>query len=481
MSRDSAERAGSASRADRDDRADRDAPADSASRVDRAASAYRDDSESRVGRDDRASRVDRADRGDRADSASRVDPARVIRAAHIRSSAHLYGPERSLLEIGPALARIGALPRIVLLYRRPFQGPAAHPLVAPARRRGLDVEQVEDRSPLSAMAVRRAVKAARGADILHGHDYKANLVAYLAARHSRGPRRPWVATMHLHTASTARLRAYRALDLALLRRADAVFTVSKAQAAALAGRGIPAARIETAPTVLDVDAYAAAAVDRATARAAIGIGPEVPLVFAAGRLTRQKGFDVLLASVPAIRAAVPGVRILVAGDGPERAALEAAIRAGGLGDVVRCIGYVDGVSGLLAAADVVAAPSRDEGLPLLLLEALALARPVVATPVGGVPEIVEDGQTGRLVPVDDGRALAAAIVELLTHPGEAVRLGEAGRARVRERHAPGVVAAVIGGRYRALVGARGGLTGDGGEADGGAVFGRPDSGPSDYA
>lgn len=376
--------------------------------------------------------------------------AHVI-AAHIRSSGYHYGPERSLLEIGPALADLGVEPRIVIMYRRPFQGPPGHPLVAAAKGRGLAVEQVEDRGPLSIIAVRRAIKAARGADVLHSHDYKSNLVAYLAAKRAERER-PWIATMHLHTGTTARLRAYRMLDLVLLRRADAVFTVSEAQAAALARRGISAARIESVPTVLDVEAYEAAAVDRATARAAIGIGLDTPLVVGIGRLTRQKGFDVLIRSASAIRESVPDARILIAGDGPERRALEAAIKVGGLGDVVSCIGYVDGVSGLLGVADVVAAPSRDEGLPLLLLEALARSKAVVSTPVGGVPELIEDGITGRLVPVDDAGALAAAIIGLLERPSEAARLGAAGRERVRSRHSPAAAAEIIAARYRGLLG-----------------------------
>ncbi len=379
-----------------------------------------------------------------------MSPAHAIRAAHIRSSAHHYGPERSLLEIVPALTTFGVDAGIVIMYRRPFQGPAEHPLVAAARRRNISVEQVEDRGPLSAIAVRRAIWAARDADVLHSHCYKSNLVAYLAS--TRGQRRrPWIATMHLHTGSTARLRLYRALDRLLLRRADAVFTVSQAQAVDLAEHGIAGVRIETVPTVLDVERYAEAAVDRATARAAVGIAPETPLVVAIGRLTRQKGFDVLVRSAAAIRDAVPEVQVIIAGDGPERRALEAAIVNEGLGDTVRCVGYVEGVSGLLNAADVVAAPSRDEGLPLLLLEALALARAVVATPVGGVPELIDDGVTGRLVHVGDGDGLARATIDLLGRPAEAARLGTAGRERVQARHSPAAAAALMAARYRALL------------------------------
>ena len=375
----------------------------------------------------------------------------MIRAVHIRSSAYHYGPERSLLEIAPALIEHGVEPRIIIMYRRQFQGPPNHDLVAGAKRKGIPIEQIDDRGPLSTIALRRAIWATRGADVLHSHGYKSNLVAYIAATRAER-RRPWVATMHLHTGTSARLRAYRALDRLVLRRADAVFTVSETQIGELVGHGIPSSRLETVPTVLDAKAYERAAVDRSVARAALGIDSEAPVIVAIGRLTRQKGFDVLIRSTPAILEAVPGARVIIAGDGPERRALDKLIDEHDLAENVQCIGYVDGVSGLLGAADAVVAPSRDEGLPLLLLEALARSRAVVATPVGGVPSVIEDGVTGRIVPVGDEAALATAIVDMLLDRAAAERLGAAGRERVIQRHSPSAVARMIAERYRALLG-----------------------------
>lgn len=157
-----------------------------------------------------------------------------------------------------------------------------------------------------------------------------------------------------------------------------------------------------------------------------------------GRLRIRKGVEVLL---EALRAA-PGARLLIAGDGEHRAALERKAAELGLGPAAVFLGRCDAsrVRGLLSGAAALVVPSTYEGMPLVVLEAMEAGLPVVASRVSGIPEVVEDGTTGWLVPPEDPDALAAALAEALEHPEEARRRGREGRRRVDERFRPAVAA-----------------------------------------
>lgn len=159
---------------------------------------------------------------------------------------------------------------------------------------------------------------------------------------------------------------------------------------------------------------------------------EPPRVVGFGRLVPEKGFDLAIRAFAAVRRQVPGARLVLAGEGPARPELEALTRDLGLAEAIEFVGPVrpDQVPALLDGASLVVVPSRwDEPFGLVALEAAFMARPVVATRVGGLGEVVEDGTTGALVEREDAGALAAAVVRLLRQPGAADRMGNAARAR----------------------------------------------------
>lgn len=170
----------------------------------------------------------------------------------------------------------------------------------------------------------------------------------------------------------------------------------------------------------------------AKARAELGLSNE-QTVLLLGRLAKEKGHASLLDALTILGPRQPSLVALFAGTGPLEAELKARCKAAGLSKQVRFLGYRTDLPRLLAAADLVALPSISEGLPLAAVEALAAARPIVATETGGTPEVVLNGQTGLLIPPNDSSALAEAIHRVLGDPPLARRLGTNGRLFV-ERH-----------------------------------------------
>jgi glycosyltransferase involved in cell wall biosynthesis len=249
----------------------------------------------------------------------------------------------------------------------------------------------------------RALASSRGVGLVESHSLKAHVVAWRLARTLR---LPWLAYVHGWTAESRRVRLYNALERRLLRAPDHVCAVAPPLAVALraAGRVGP---ITVLSNALEPSPRMPTAAERVAARAALGVHPDATLVVAVGRLSREKGVDVLLDALG--RTEQASLTVLVAGDGPERASLEAQAGRGGLASRVRWLGQRRDVRDLYAAADAVAIPSRSEGLPNVVLEAADAATPVIATRVGALPDVVRDGHSGWLVAPDDAAALAAAL------------------------------------------------------------------------
>ena len=257
-------------------------------------------------------------------------------------------------------------------------------------------------------------------DVVHAHGLRAGAFAALAG----GPG-ALVVTVHNAPPAAASGRViHAALERLTARRADAVTWVSGDLAARMrragardGGRAVIAAPAFPAPTVDQV----------AAARASVGEGGR-PAVFAAGRLTAQKGFSVLVAAAAQWQSRDPVPVLAIAGEGPLAGELDARARA--VGVPVRFLGRRADVPALLAAADVVVVPSLWEGQPLVVQEALRTGRPVVASRAGGIPELT--GEEGALlVPPGDATALAAAVLTVLDDRALAARLGAAATERAR--------------------------------------------------
>jgi glycosyltransferase involved in cell wall biosynthesis len=297
----------------------------------------------------------------------------------------------------------------VLLVRGPSAGGIRNHVTALAeglRRRGWEV-RIADPDGGRAIDQRRV-------DLVHAHGLRMGWLASLVPR-----RKPLVVTVHnvvLEEVAGSATSWQRRLEAALPKRVDAVIATSADVAARLGG----------ATVIPPVGPAPAVRHSRQAVRAALGVAPDAPLVVVAARLHRQKGLDMLLDAAPRLT----GMQVVVVGEGPQEDRLRRRIDDEGLGDVVRLAGPSANAADELAAADVVVVPSIWESGPLVLAEAMELGRPVVTTPVGFAPQLVEDGVTGRVVPVGDATALAQALQETLADPDGARRMAAAGRERV---------------------------------------------------
>jgi glycosyltransferase involved in cell wall biosynthesis len=200
---------------------------------------------------------------------------------------------------------------------------------------------------------------------------------------------------------------------------------------------LPARKVRVIHNAVPLDTPIA---PRASLRTSLSLTPDRQLVFTAARLHPQKGLHHLLAAA----AHVPGAVFLLAGEGPERTALEAESRRLGIADRVMFLGHRRDIPQLLQCCDLYVLPSLFEGLPVSVLEAMAAAKPVIATAIGGTDEAVVHGETGLLVPPGDSVELARAMQLVLTNRSLADRFGQAGRARVeREFSAQAMIDRVI--------------------------------------
>jgi glycosyltransferase involved in cell wall biosynthesis len=295
-------------------------------------------------------------------------------------------------------------------------------------------------SPLDDLvALARLVQIVRQVrpDVVHTHMAKAGTVGRLAARICGVPL--IVHTYHGHVFHSyfgrTRTRVFLTIERALGLATHRIVVVGDSQRGEIASYGVaPLAKIQSIRLGLELSPFLRADTARGALRHELGIQAGTPLVGIVARLVPIKAHEVFLEAAARIRAALPAVRFLVIGDGERRQELETLANKLGLADSLTFLGWRRDMAGVYADLDVVALTSLNEGSPVALIEALAAARPVVSTAVGGVPEVVIHGETGLTVGVSDASALADAVLALLRDPSLAATLGAAGRRHVYPRY-----------------------------------------------
>lgn len=323
------------------------------------------------------------------------------------------------------------------------------------RELGREVSPLNDLK--ATLAMYRMIRASRP-HIVHTHMAKAGTAGRLAAFLARVP--IVVHTFHGHTFHSywgpVKSAVFLQIERTLGKMTTCVVAITDAQKADIAEYGVaPLSKIRTIPLGLEIEPMLTAEQRRGQLRAELGIAADVPLIGIVARLVPIKAHEVFLEAAAQVRAAVPTSTFLIIGDGERRAELEALARRLGIADATRFLGFRNDMREVYADLDVVTLCSNNEGSPVALIEALAAARPVVSTRVGGVPNVVHDGQNGLLVPPRDPHAFAEGILTLLRDPRRAAQLGLTGRADVYPHHASSRLVDDIGRLYLDLARAKG--------------------------
>jgi glycosyltransferase involved in cell wall biosynthesis len=354
---------------------------------------------------------------------------RPLRIFHLIKSLGRGGAEMLLVE------GIGAVDSPRVTFGVGYFLPWKDTLVAPLRARGAEVicfdVHREAALLLRVPAVARFIRRWH-ADVLHCHLPLAGVVGRLAGRLAHVP--------VVYTEHNVMERYHpwtRRLNLATWRLQDHAVAVSGEVADSIRRHAPASVPVTTIRNGVPVASFAPEPAAKARIRASVGIPEDAPVVGTVAVFRTQKRLDLWLDTAARVAGTMPAARFLLVGDGPLRVALEAKAVSLGLGDAVHFVGLQTDVRAYLAAMDVYLLSSDFEGLPLGLLEAMAAERPAVATMVGGIPEVVVDGETGSLVRPRDVEGLAAATTAMLADGERRRRMGRAARARAEQRYSIG--------------------------------------------
>jgi glycosyltransferase involved in cell wall biosynthesis len=316
---------------------------------------------------------------------------------------------------------------------------------------GIEVEIIPERRrfDLSVLPSLRKLVEAHQPDIVVTNSVKSH---FLMWRSRLWRAVPWIAFHHGYTATDRKMRVYNRLDRWSLPKADLVVTVCRAFALELAGiTGIPVEKLLVQHNAIRPPA-AARPTDIDSLRQRCGLTENEKIILSIGRLSKEKAHIDLIDAFANLSAQNPDLhaRLMIVGDGPERGRLQAAANTSACRERISFVGQVSDVAPFYAIADVFVLPSHSEGSPNVLLEAMAANVPVVATSVGGVPEIVENDTSALLIPVNDPAAMALAISRLLNDPSLANRLTSVASGLIRRNHSPELYARSLIGLYREI-------------------------------
>lgn len=383
-----------------------------------------------------------------------------MRIARVLTRLNLGGPARQVLASDPLLGARGHVVRIFTGTPEPGEGD----LFERARELGLDVVRVPGLargwSPvgnLRARAFLRDALAEFKPDVLHTHASKAGALARSAA--AKFPQLPRVHTFHGHVLegyfAQPVSKGIAAVERKLAEATDRIVAVSHATADDLVRLGVTSEdKLVVVPPGIELGEFVAIDGPTGELRKLVGAGPEVQLVVVLGRLAEVKRPEWAIDVFELLAERYPQLQVVFLGDGDQRGLIERRIRALGAAwqERVHLLGAVENVAPLFADMTAVLLTSRSEGMPVALIEAAAAARPVVATRVGGVPEIVVEERTGYLGNTVD--ELAYGLAQLLDSPRNAAAMGQRARMRAQSRHSAEALATRLEALYTAVIEAR---------------------------
>lgn len=347
---------------------------------------------------------------------------------HLISTSGLFGAERVLLELASQSQLLGVDVTVAVLKNS--RNPNTE-LAEAACRAGLPTLVIPCGGRFDPGVVRTLADeiGKTGAQAIHSHNYKSNYYARQAALLT-GIR--WIVTNHGRRAGL-KLLFYALFDALRLRKADRVVAVSNKIAEQLASLGIKRDVLSVIDNGVDLRRFSQLST-RSEAGKVLGVADDSYVIGSVGALTEEKGHRYLLQALKSVAISIPNVVYVLVGDGPERSRLQAMAQEQGVAEAVVFAGKRDDVPTILTRFDLFVLPSLSEGLPMALLEAQAARVPAIATNVGAISTVVQDGITGRIVEPGDADALADAIVSCHADSKKANDMALRGYERVKEHY-----------------------------------------------
>lgn len=374
-----------------------------------------------------------------------------LRLLAIIEASSVTGPATNLLEFARRATAENVFTTIATFTR----GESENQFIQAVRQaagshQGIALETIPERGPFDPeilRALRTLVERVRP-DIIQTHAVKSHFLVRSAGLHRRAP---WIAFHHGYTWPTLKARAYNQLDRWSLRSATKVLTVSQPFRDQLAAIGVRPERIEIIHNAIPAGwgVRARGSDESARLRTRLRIPDSAKIILIVGRLSREKDHLTLLEAVDRLRATLTP-HLVIVGDGPEKRRIEERVHRLGLDENVTFTGHQPSAEPWYGIADVAVLSSLSEGSPNALLEAMATYVPIVATAVGGVPEIVTNEESALLIVPGDPVAMSAALSRLLIDPALAARLTKRSRELILERHDPEARMRKLVSIYRSL-------------------------------
>jgi glycosyltransferase involved in cell wall biosynthesis len=342
-----------------------------------------------------------------------------MKILHLRASNFYGGPERQL-HIHAALAQKAGYEIIIASFSEDGKSPEFLQVIAGD---GIKTHLfgVRNAYDMRAIALIKQYVIDFGIDIICTHDYRSHLIVYRAIKDTKAK---WIAFSRGWTKDTLRVRVYSLLDKIFIRFADHIVAVSQAQKNKLTRLFVPSDMISVVHNAIELERLSS--IEKVDIRKRFGFSEDNIIAISGGRFSFEKGQAVLVRAAELAIKKNNNLRFVLFGNGPDLDKIKALIKHKKLEEKVFCPGFEKNLLGCLKSVDMLINPSFSEGLPNIVLEAMALKVPVVATSVGGVPELIVDGESGLLVPAGNWKSMAEAIVKVSQNADLQRRIAEKG-------------------------------------------------------
>jgi glycosyltransferase involved in cell wall biosynthesis len=363
------------------------------------------------------------------DCLKQSQPHRKIGVLLLRSTEDITGPETFILSLLANINRKKYDVHLALLVKTKDRRVR---LLEELKKNGIadhSIEIIHSPGKIQYTTIRtvHSILRTQRLDILHTNEHKSDVVGLIAAKLAGVGT---VSSVHGWLSNSVRTKTYEAVDRLVVKFFDKIIVGSTALKNDLVKNGIKSDKITVVHNAVRLEAFHESNVDPAI-KQRLGLHPQSPVIGVVGRLSKEKGHQYILRAMCHVIRVFPAARLLVVGRGSAKPQLERLAKHLGIAGHVIFTGFYNDIRSVFQIIDVFVLASVRESLPMVVLEAMAAGKPVVATSVGGVSELVRHGQTGLLVKPKDSRSIAEAVISLLKEEQKRVAMGRKGRERIR--------------------------------------------------